>query len=124
MSRSKADRMIDRLELGGKFSSGSSKASDYTATFTNIFESSYQPPFDRHDWIVDRNGKRIRYVIDFYTGRGAGAALPAGVPPQLAFYLDVRPALDDLEGVRMRVRHALNKLFGFATVANNRKTEA
>lgn len=84
----------------------------------------YQPPFDRHDWIVDRNGKRIRYVIDFYTGRGGAATLPAGVPPQLAFYLDVRPALDDFEGVKMRVRHSLNRLFGFASVDNNQKTKA
>lgn len=74
---------------------------------------SYQPPFDRHDWIIDRNGKRIRYVIDFYTGRGgASKGNPNGLPPQLAFYLDVRPALDDFEGVRMRVRRSLNELFG------------
>ncbi|KAI6110044.1 cytochrome c/c1 heme lyase-domain-containing protein [Pisolithus sp. B1] len=36
--------------------------------------SRYSAPFDRHDWIVDRCGTRIRYVIDFYTGRGAGAS--------------------------------------------------
>ncbi len=23
-------------------------------------------PFDRHDWTVDRCGKEVRYVIDFY----------------------------------------------------------
>lgn len=23
-------------------------------------------PFDRHDWVVDRCGKEVRYVIDFY----------------------------------------------------------
>jgi hypothetical protein len=23
-------------------------------------------PFDRHDWYVDRCGKEVRYVIDFY----------------------------------------------------------
>lgn len=92
-----------------------------TYFYVNI---SYQAPFDRHDWIVDRNGKRIRYVIDFYTGRGGGAALPAGVPPQLAFYLDVRPALDDFESIKMRVRHSLNKLFGFASVDNNQQSKA
>ena len=26
----------------------------------------YQLPFDRHDWIVDRAGKEVRYVIDYY----------------------------------------------------------
>lgn len=23
-------------------------------------------PFDRHDWTIDRCGKEVRYVIDFY----------------------------------------------------------
>ena len=26
----------------------------------------YPRPFDRHDWFVDRCGKQVRYVIDFY----------------------------------------------------------
>lgn len=25
-----------------------------------------EAPFDRHDWFIDRNGKEVRYVIDFY----------------------------------------------------------
>jgi hypothetical protein len=25
-----------------------------------------QQPFDRHDWVIDRCGKEVRYVIDFY----------------------------------------------------------
>ncbi|KZV63015.1 cytochrome c and c1 heme-lyase [Peniophora sp. CONT] len=49
----------------------------------------YSLPFDRHDWIVDRCGTRVRYVIDFYTGSGPGAS----------FYLDARPALDGWEGL-------------------------
>ncbi|GAA5974521.1 hypothetical protein JCM11641_002073 [Rhodosporidiobolus odoratus] len=89
----------------------------------------YTAPFDRHDWLVDRpvpspssppfssssepTSVRIRYVIDFYTGRGASLLLPdaaargkAGVEgnfmPNLAFFIDCRPALDGWEGVRMR----------------------
>jgi hypothetical protein len=27
---------------------------------------SYGFPFDRHDWFVDRNGREVRYVIDYY----------------------------------------------------------
>lgn len=23
-------------------------------------------PFDRHDWVVDRCGREVRYIIDFY----------------------------------------------------------
>ncbi|KAH7889923.1 cytochrome c/c1 heme lyase-domain-containing protein [Phlebopus sp. FC_14] len=67
----------------------------------------YSAPFDRHDWIVDRCGTRIRYVIDFYTGRGAGAS-----SNNVSFYLDVRPALDNWEGVKMRLANVWDGFFG------------
>jgi hypothetical protein len=35
----------------------------------------HEPPFDRHDWIVDRDGKEVRYVIDFYA-HDPGNGLP------------------------------------------------
>jgi cytochrome c heme-lyase len=63
----------------------------------------YTAPFDRHDWIIDRCGTRMRYVIDFYTGRNSASGP--------SFYLDVRPALDSWEGVRMRVVHFWQKWF-------------
>jgi cytochrome c heme-lyase len=47
----------------------------------------YRLPFDRHDWIVDRCGSTVRYVIDFYNAASDPRA-PA------ALHLDVRPALD------------------------------
>ena len=48
----------------------------------------YQLPFDRHDWIVDRCGKEVRYVIDYYDGGDVN-------PTDHKFaILDVRPALD------------------------------
>ena len=51
-----------------------------------------EPPFDRHDWFVQRttwNGQQEekRYVIDYYSGPPE----PTGEP---VFYLDVRPAID------------------------------
>ncbi|KKA29672.1 hypothetical protein TD95_001360 [Thielaviopsis punctulata] len=55
----------------------------------------YQTPFDRHDWVVDRCGQTIDYVIDFYPGKPK----PNGMP---SFYLDVRPKLNSWEGVKMR----------------------
>ena len=63
----------------------------------------YTAPFDRHDWIVDRCGTRVDYVIDFYAGKnndktGAG---------KLNFYLDVRPKLNTWEGVKMRALKAV-----------------
>lgn len=54
-------------------------------------------PFDRHDWVVDRCGKQVDYVIDFYTG----APDPAN-PLKQSFYLDVRPKLNSFEGAKMR----------------------
>ncbi|RYO86960.1 hypothetical protein DL764_008927 [Monosporascus ibericus] len=65
----------------------------------------YAPPFDRHDWVVDRCGTRVEYVIDFYAGRRESAAAAVGKP--LSFYLDVRPKLNSWEGVKMRVCRAL-----------------
>lgn len=59
----------------------------------------YELPFDRHDWIVDRCGKDVRYVIDYYDGG----------QPDINDYrfaiLDVRPAFDSPQNVwdRMRV---------------------
>mmetsp|Transcript_19009 Transcript_19009/g.53221 ORF Transcript_19009/g.53221 Transcript_19009/m.53221 type:complete len:378 (+) Transcript_19009:12-1145(+) len=50
----------------------------------------FAPPFDRHDWVVDRCGQEVRYVIDFY----AGVPRPGG--PPAAMFLDVRPALDSV----------------------------
>jgi hypothetical protein len=60
----------------------------------------YSLPFDRHDWIVDRNGVEVRYVIDFYTGsKTPGAAV--------TMHLDVRPALDSHQAVLDRIKWAV-----------------
>ncbi|KAH7107724.1 cytochrome c/c1 heme-lyase [Auriculariales sp. MPI-PUGE-AT-0066] len=68
----------------------------------------YQAPFDRHDWVVDRCGTKIRYVIDFYTGR----SIP-GMPA--SFYIDCRPALDSWEAIKMRTSRFWSRMFGFAS---------
>lgn len=57
----------------------------------------YEKPFDRHDWIVDRCGVEVPYVIDFYGGNGKGAS----------FYLDVRPKVNSWEGLKLRLGRAL-----------------
>ncbi|KAI9881298.1 MAG: holocytochrome c synthase [Pleopsidium flavum] len=51
-----------------------------------------EPPFDRHDWYIQRQTSRgkireVRYVIDYYSAPPE----PTGEP---VFYLDVRPAVD------------------------------
>jgi cytochrome c heme-lyase len=63
----------------------------------------YTAPFDRHDWVVDRCGTRVDYVIDFYAGRNNDAAGKG----KLNFYLDVRPKLNTWEGVKMRALRAV-----------------
>lgn len=49
------------------------------------------PPFDRHDWYVERKVgdkiQEIRYVIDYYDA-------PDDENGDPVFFLDVRPALD------------------------------
>ncbi|CDO70758.1 hypothetical protein BN946_scf184798.g73 [Trametes cinnabarina] len=66
----------------------------------------YSPPFDRHDWVVDRCGSRMRYVIDFYTGSGGSS------PKNISFFLDVRPALDSWDAIRLRTQHFWKRWLG------------
>jgi len=65
-------------------------------------------PFDRHDWVVDRCGTEVRYIIDYYHDE----ALPVDkqLPGQFDFNsntqitLDVRPAVDSAGAVWDRVK--------------------
>ncbi|AGO11919.1 AaceriADR154Wp [[Ashbya] aceris (nom. inval.)] len=59
----------------------------------------YTPPFDRHDWRVDRCGTEVDYVIDFYSDEHPKLG------PQI--FLDVRPKLNSFEGFKLRVLKAL-----------------
>jgi len=60
-----------------------------------------EPPFDRHDWFVQREykgqKKEVRYVIDYYSGPPE----PTGEP---VFYLDVRPALTPTAAIERMMR--------------------
>ena len=53
-------------------------------------------PFDRHDWVVDRCGTEVRYVIDYYDG--------GNTPGTSHIYCDVRPAMDSVSGIVQRMR--------------------
>ncbi|ENN75386.1 holocytochrome c-type synthase [Dendroctonus ponderosae] len=74
------------------------KAADYSPRARIRQLMGYELPFDRHDWIVDRCGKDVRYVIDYYDGGKVNNR------HQFAL-LDVRPAMDSAENVwdRMKV---------------------
>ncbi|KAF8458880.1 cytochrome c/c1 heme-lyase [Terfezia claveryi] len=67
----------------------------------------YQPPFDRHDWTIDRCGQNIDYVIDFYSGKRDPQR-----PEAVSFYLDVRPKVNSVEGVVMRLGRFFSGFFG------------
>ena len=68
-------------------------------------------PFDRHDWVVDRCGKEIRYIIDYYSvevpaGGGGGGEEDEEV--EVYYSVDARPA-PTLEGLWDRGRMAFRK---------------
>lgn len=56
----------------------------------------YSKPFDRHDWYVERDGKQVRYVIDFYDGNPQPGKVTS-------MHLDVRPAVDSIQAAIDRV---------------------
>lgn len=78
-----------------------------------------EPPFDRHDWFVQRtmpDGKRleVRYVIDYYSGPPE----PTGEP---VFYLDVRPAVDGPTAACERMMRWGGDVWYKASGANSRQ---
>uniref|UniRef100_A0A3Q2P9P8 Holocytochrome c-type synthase n=1 Tax=Fundulus heteroclitus TaxID=8078 RepID=A0A3Q2P9P8_FUNHE len=74
------------------------KAKEYSPRARVRHWMGYELPFDRHDWIVDRCGKEVRYVIDYYDGELNRENYQFSI-------LDVRPAFDSLDAVwdRMKV---------------------
>ncbi|XP_028822435.1 holocytochrome c-type synthase [Denticeps clupeoides] len=74
------------------------KAKEYSPRARIRHWMGYELPFDRHDWIVDRCGKEVRYVIDYYDGDLDKNTYQFSI-------LDVRPAFDSLGAVwdRMKV---------------------
>ena len=57
----------------------------------------YTLPFDRHDWVVNRNGTKVRYIIDFYEGK------KDPIKP-VSIFLDVRPAVDSVDTLLDRMK--------------------
>jgi cytochrome c heme-lyase len=75
------------------------KAQDYSPRARIRQLMGYELPFDRHDWIVDRCGKDVRYIIDYYDG--------GKIEKNGEFtLLDVRPALDSFDAFKDRMRAA------------------
>ena len=74
----------------------------FWAYYSYFFLPSYDLPFDRHDWVVDRGGKEVRYIIDYYD-IGDEQEYKTGE----FVYLDVRPAFDSFEATLDRARAAM-----------------
>jgi hypothetical protein len=53
----------------------------HQARFLNFL--GFKLPFDRHDWVVDRCGTDVRYIIDFYNGACAFFCFSASHPLSL-----------------------------------------
>lgn len=76
-----------------------------------------EKPFDRHDWYIDRCGKEVRYIIDFYHDE---IKSKNDKVPQLhdmhsitSITIDARPALDDMSNIWDRVRMPVMGVLGF-----------
>ncbi|CAK7312501.1 holocytochrome c-type synthase [Vulpes vulpes] len=74
------------------------KAKEYSPRARIRSWMGYELPFDRHDWIINRCGTEVRYVIDYYDGGEVNQDYQFTI-------LDVRPALDSFSAVwdRMKV---------------------
>jgi len=60
-------------------------------------------PFDRHEWLVDRCGTRVKYIVDFYDGK------PSEHAP-VSIHIDARPELTfsgAMDRLRMSMRGVL-----------------
>lgn len=71
----------------------------FSQRYCNIDFSRYELPFDRHDWVVDRCGREVRYIIDYYD-IGDEEAYKRGE----FVFLDVRPAMDSFQAALDRAR--------------------
>ncbi|UKJ90683.2 cytochrome C-type heme lyase [Theileria orientalis] len=58
----------------------------------------YEKPFDRHDWYIDRCGKEVRYILDYYDDPKSSNYSQV--------YVDVRPALDNWRNLYDRIRYS------------------
>jgi len=84
-----------------KLKSFGGKATKYSPRARIRALMGYQLPFDRHDWIVDRCGKEVRYIIDYYD--------VGDVDPNTHHFavLDVRPAIDSWQAIYDRMKVAI-----------------
>jgi len=86
---------IKLLKFGGR-------AKDFSPRARMRAAMGYDLPFDRHDWIIERGGQEVRYVIDYYD-----AGDENGYKTGEFVELDCRPALDSFGAMYQRSRAAM-----------------
>eukprot|EP00501_MAST-03F_sp_TOSAG23-6_P002531 GSMAST32.ASY1.ANO1.2670.1 assembled CDS len=74
----------------------------------------YKLPFDRHDWVIDRCGTPVRYIIDYYNGKADSGSLSTAenFTAKTSMFIDSRPALDSIGAVWDRFRKPIYEQFG------------
>lgn len=88
--------------------------------YSYIFQL-YDPPFDRHDWYVQKhNSNHIqRYVIDYYYRNDPNDVPSTSLPIP---YIDARPALDHPYALYLHGKRFLQSAFpGFTQLLRNMK---
>ncbi|UYV65254.1 HCCS [Cordylochernes scorpioides] len=74
------------------------RAKDFTVRARIRQLLGYELPFDRHDWVVDRCGKKVRYILDYYDGG------PVDSTTNRFTVIDVRPAPTSLGNILDRTK--------------------
>jgi len=81
-----------------KMHSSECKATEYSPKARFGAMIGFKPPFDRHDCVIDRDGKEVRYIVDYYHDKDPSNPDAAKI--------DVRPALDSLDAFQDRMKFA------------------
>jgi len=66
-----------------------------------------KPPYERHDWLIDRCGHINRYIIEFYK-RPRDPNDPKSPKDALVVY--ARPSIRNWDGAKLRMRRGWRRL--------------
>eukprot|EP00834_Sanchytrium_tribonematis_P004276 NODE_201_length_13147_cov_1.076104.p9 type:complete len:185 gc:universal NODE_201_length_13147_cov_1.076104:4600-4046(-) len=70
----------------------------------NHYILGYKKPFDVHIWKVSQSNRDIEYYLDFYKGKHSDNFN--------SIFVDVRPRMNSIEGLKLRAMHTFYHLFG------------
>ncbi|KAI8805721.1 cytochrome c/c1 heme lyase-domain-containing protein [Cladochytrium replicatum] len=99
--------MTDSSKCGGPKVIKYEKVTKYTPKArVNHLLLGHKLPFDRQDWTIDRCGKTVRYIVDFYPGEKPKDdwQLQNADTHGLSMYMDVRPAVEGPGSIWHRIK--------------------